>query len=122
MKIKEQKPKKKSQALVKSTTLKPKPADSASIGEVMLCKMKGYCEWPCFVTHIEHGLISVEFFGDHTTHRAAIHNFYKFADCFDIILNNLKGRKNPLYRKSVREAEIVLGIPPHLSIVREFYE
>lgn len=99
---------------------KKKPAESASIGDVMLCKMKGYPEWPCMVTGVDHGLVSVEFFGDHTTHRAAIHNFYNLADNIDIVLHNLKGRKNPLYSCSIREAELIMGIPDELSILNRF--
>lgn len=98
-------------AVVKSHKSKPKPTVSVQLGEVVLCKMRGFCEWPARVFGIENGLIHVEFFGDHTTHKAAIHNFYKFEDSSDVILANLRGRKNALYSKSVREAEVVLGIP-----------
>lgn len=102
---------------MKSNKSKPQHAETVTIGEVLLCKMKGYCEWPCVVTAFDRGFVAVEFFGDSSTHRAAIHNFYKFADCSDMILTHLKGRKNPLYSKSVKEAEDVVGIPVELSIL-----
>lgn len=96
---------------MRSNKPKATPAKSVQLGEVVLCKMRGFCEWPARVTGFENGLILVEFFGDHTTHKAAIHNFYKFEDSSDAIRDNLRGRKNPLYSKSIREAECVLGIP-----------
>lgn len=55
---------------------KLKPCENVKIDEVLLCKMKGYCEWPCLVTRFEKNLIKIEFFGDHTTHKAAISNFF----------------------------------------------
>lgn len=78
--------------------------------------MRGFCEWPGIVTEIENGLITVNFFGDCTFHKATICNFYKFEESSDIILANLRKRKTPLYMKSVREAEAVLGIPLPNSI------
>lgn len=104
-------------ALVKPTKPKPKPIETAQFGDVLLCKMKGFCAWPAFVTDIRNGLITVEFFGDHTRHTAAIKNFYKFQESSETILANLQGRKNPLYSKSVLEAEKVLGIPFEHSIL-----
>lgn len=78
--------------------------------------MRGFCEWPARVTGFENALILVEFFGDYTTHKAGINNFYKFEESSDVILANLRGRKNPLYSKSIREAEAVLGVPMRDSV------
>lgn len=87
------------------------------MGDVLVCKMKGFCSWPCIVIGIDHNLINVEFFGDHTTHKAAIHNFFKFSESLDELIHNLKTKKNPLFKKSVQEAELALGIPTEMSIM-----
>lgn len=117
---KNQKPKKKGRALVKMHKSKFKSVENVQLGEIVLCKMRGFCEWPARVTGFENTQIAVQFFGDNTTHRAAIHNFYKFEESSDIILANLQGRKNPLYWKSIREAELALGIPSSHSITNRF--
>lgn len=101
---------KKGRAIVKSSKLKPKPIEDVQLGEIVLCKMKGFCEWPARVIAFENGQIVVEFFGDHTTHRTAIKNIFKFEDCSDIIISNLHGRKKPMYSKSIQEAELLMGI------------
>lgn len=105
----------KTRSLVKPSK-NPKPASRVEIGEVVVCKMKGFCEWPAIVTGVDGRMVSVEFFGDHTTHRAAINNFFKFAECGDMIRSNLVKQKKPLYHKSIREAELVLGVPQEICI------
>lgn len=96
---------------------KPKNCTNIVIGEVVLCRMRGFAEWPSFVTSINGNMISVEFFGDHTTHTAAIEHFYIFEESTDTILSNLRKYKRPLYKKSVKEAENALGIPADKSIL-----
>lgn len=100
---------------------KPKPCDHVEKGQIVLCKMKGFCEWPAIVTGFENNLIKIEFFGDHTTHKAAVHNFYRFEESYDLIACNLRSKKTPLYSKSIREAEKVLGIPNEKSIFNTFF-
>lgn len=109
----------KQQAIMKPTKPKPKPIESAELGDVLLCKMKGFCAWPAFVADIQNGRITVEFFGDHTRHTTTMKNFYKFNESSETILANLQGRKNPLYSKSVLEAERVLGVPEKHSILNK---
>lgn len=96
---------KKSQALIKSNSIKPKPLDCIQIGQVVLCKLRGYCEWPALVNSITGDSINVTFFGDNTTARTTIKNCYSFADSAEFIMNLIKKKKNPLFAKSVREAE-----------------
>lgn len=96
---------------------KLKPCENVKIGEVLLCKMRGYCEWPCLVTGFEKNPIEIEFFGDHTSHKAAISNFFSFVNNSDNIISNLKPKKNTLYRKSVIEAEMLMGVPSEESIL-----
>lgn len=106
----------KSKALVR-TTSKPMPCKSVDIGEVILCKMRGFPEWPAFVTGFDRNLACIQFFGDQTTHKAAPKNFYKFRDSFQLMALHLHTKKNPLYIKAVREAETVLGVPSHASVL-----
>lgn len=82
----------------------------------MLCKIKGFCEWPALITGLEGSRINVQFFGDGTTYKSTIKNIYKFSESAYLIQTNLRGRKNPLFHKSVLEAERALGIPFELSI------
>lgn len=111
---------KKSTAIVKAQPIaKLTPCCSVELGEVVLCKMRGFCEWPAIVTEIKDNMIHVEFFGDYTTHKAAINgNFFKFKESYDAIKFNLLYKKKPLYSKAVAEAEISLGVPFAKSIFR----
>lgn len=95
------------------------PCDQVVIGQVILCKMRGYCEWPAKVTGFDSTLICIEFYGDHTTHKSTLCNCFKFEQSHEIIIANLKSKKTPLYKKSVLEAERELNIPPELSIINK---
>lgn len=103
---------------VRSTVPKPKRCDKVNIGEIVMCKMRGFNEWPAIVTGFENNLIVVEFFGDHKTHKSSIKNVFKFKDCSEIILSNLKTKKSPLFAKSVQETEVWLGISDEHSIFK----
>lgn len=81
--------------------------------------MRGYVEWPARVIAVDGNSINVEFFGDRTTHTTTIKHTYDFHECFDIILNNLRGRKNPHYRKAIKECELVLGVSDEKSILNK---
>lgn len=81
--------------------------------------MRGYVAWPALVNGIENKLISIEFFGDKTTHKATIGNFFKFEASQAYIIGNLKRKKNFLYSKAVKEAEIMLGVPSKNSILNQ---
>lgn len=96
---------------------KPVPLKNVKINEIVLCKMKGFCEWPGLVTGFDKKLVVVTFFGDKTTHKAAVHNFFSFKDSYELIAHNLRTRKTPLFAKSIKEAEIYLGIPDCNSIL-----
>lgn len=61
----------------------------------------------------------MEFFGDKTTHKTSIIHLFDFKDCHGIILCNLQRLKSTLYEKSIREAEIMMGVSPELSIVNQ---
>lgn len=82
-------------------------------------KLAGYCEWPARVKKIVGDTIHIEFFGDHTTQIAKIGKCFKFEDMTDTILFNLRTRKTVLYSKSIREAEIELGIPQEMSLLNQ---
>lgn len=95
------------------------PCDRVDIGQIVLCKMRGFCEWPAIVTGFQKNLIVIKFFGDGTSHKAALRNFYKFEESHEAIIANLKAKKTPLYKKAILEAEYVLGIPEANSIITQ---
>lgn len=96
---------------------KPKPIETVDLGEVVLCKLKGYPAWPARVTAMDKNIITVKFFGDESTARTSIKNCFNFLDSVDLVLTILRSRKSPLYAKSIKETEFVLGIPPSKSIL-----
>lgn len=63
------------------------------IGSVVLCKMRGFAEWPALVTGFTKNLIEIIFFGDQTTHIAAISNIFSFEESHELLIHNLK-KKN----------------------------
>lgn len=94
--------------------------ESVSIEDIVLFKMRGFCAWPARVIKIVGRKAEIQFFGDNTTQSSDIEkNFYKFETSVDHILSLLRNRKNPLYGKAIREAEIALGIPMELSVLNK---
>lgn len=108
----------KSKALVR-VIAKPKPCEHVNEGDIVLCKMRGYCSWPAIVTEINQNSVSVEFFGDHTTQKTTLKNLYTFHESHSEIISNLKRLKNPLYKKAILEVERILRIPENKSIVNQ---
>lgn len=106
------------QALIKSIKKKPTHVENVQLGDVVLCKMRFYCEWPALIVGIDKNQINVRFFGDSTTHTTTIKNIFNFD--VDVALGNISGRKSPLYAKAVHEAELALGIPVQKSILRDY--
>lgn len=98
---------------------KPKQCGKLEIGDVILCKIRGYAEWPCFVTGLNGNSVDVKFFGDNTTFKTTIKNCFSFEESFDTIIFNLRNLKRNLYEKAVKEAEMVLGISPQNSILKQ---
>lgn len=95
----------------------PVHVEKVEMNEVILCKMRGFCIWPGRISAIDNNQITVEFFGDNSTHKTTIKNIFDFFKSIDFMRDNLNGRKNPLYAKSIREAEIAMGIPLNQSIL-----
>lgn len=71
------------------------------------------------VLEINGNAIHVKFFGDSTTYTTALKNTFSFSEHHDVVLINLRGRKNPLYTKAIKEAETLLGIPDGQSIFKK---
>lgn len=113
--IEEKKSKKVSLAVVRKKSTAAN-VESVALNEIIICKMRGFCAWPARVIKIDGTRITVQFFGDNTTHTTTIKNIFCFANSMELLLGNLSGRRNPLYAKSIREAETVLGIPAAESI------
>lgn len=82
-------------------------------------KLTGYCEWPAVVTKVEGNIAHIEFYGDHTTQECKISKLYDFQSSHEIILYILRTRKTLLYQKSIKEAELHLGIPDEYSILNQ---
>lgn len=95
------------------------PCKTIYVGDVVLCKIRGWCNWPAYITEIDKNVVSVEFFGDHTTHKTTIQHLFSFLDSSIDILANLTRLKDPLFSKSVKEAEGSLKIPSNQSIFHQ---
>lgn len=110
----------KAKALLKFQPIsKPVPCEDIELGQIVLCKMRGYCPWPAIVKRIEKKIISIEFFGDRTSHKATIGSLFKFEESEGHIIENLRTKKTHLYSKAVQEAEIALGVPSQNSIFKQ---
>lgn len=107
-------------ASVRRRPKKPIPCKRVDINDVVLFKMRGFCEWPARVIAIEKNIVEVKFFGDYTTQKSVLgENIFKFEDSMEIILFNLKNRQTAAYGKAIREAEILLGVPEQHSILNK---
>lgn len=96
-----------------------KKAVNLQKGDITLCKMRGFCEWPCFVTGTDGKFIHVEFFGDRTTYKAKIDSFLDIKESLEIVRYNLQRLKSLQYRKAVRELENMLKIPASASMLKQ---
>lgn len=112
------KPKSKALVLVR-TNPKPQPCNSVGVGEVILCKMRGFPEWPAIVTGFDNNLVCIKFFGDQTTHKTAVKNVYRFDDSHGLIISHLCSKKKPLYSKAIKEAEVALGVASYDSLLNK---
>lgn len=115
-----QAPKKRNTALKRYRSgTAPTQLETVEISQILLCRMRGFCEWPAKVLLInDDDNIYVEFYGDHTFQWTNINNLFSFKDSAEIIMQNIKSKKRPLYAKSVKEAEVDLNIPSHLSLTK----
>lgn len=106
---------------IPSTHSKPKPCTSVQTGQIVLFRMSGYCEWPARVIGIDGRVVEVRFFGDNKTWKSTSKDIiYRYEDCADLIVFNLRRRKTKDYYKAVKEVEIALGVPESLSILTQF--
>lgn len=60
-----------------SLAKKAKQCESVQMGDVILCKIRGYAEWPCFVTGLDGNSVDVKFFGDNTTFSKKLFRFWR---------------------------------------------
>lgn len=95
------------------------PVSTVEIGQVILCKLRGWCEWPGRVSQIVNDKIKVTFYGDYSITWTSIGHIFSFENSVDNIMMNLRTKKTPLYAKSICEAEVNLRIPPHLSLLKK---
>lgn len=105
-------------ALVKrKPTPKCVPLQNVEMRQVLLCKMRGWTEWPARVIGMSGNIIEVRFFGDGKTQKSTIANLFSFQESCEKIIYDLERLEDPLYKKAVLEAEIELNIPSELSIL-----
>lgn len=83
----------KSRALIKLNSFKPKPVDSIHVGQVLLCKIRGFSEWPAYVNNIHNGIVNVTFFGDKTTTKTTMKHLYSFTDSVDFLVYMVQKKK-----------------------------
>lgn len=103
--------------VVRQAPIRPEPCEYVEVGQVVLFKMRGHCEWPASVLSIDQNMVKVEFFGDHTTQKSVLgENILKLENSSELILSNLRNRKKNDYAKAIKELELVMRIPAELSI------
>lgn len=96
-----------------------KPLECVRLGQVLLCKMRGWTEWPAKVIDVNGNEIEVRFFGDSKTLKTNIRHLFGFEENYLKIMSDLQRLKDLLYQRAVREAEIELNIPFELSILNK---
>lgn len=116
MKIRE---KKKNTVLVsKRVPIKPEPCKHVEVNQIVLFRMRGFCEWPSRILSIDKNVVEVQFFGDRTTQKSVLgENIFKFEESTELILFNLRNRKKKDYEKAIKEAEMMMRIPEEMSIL-----
>lgn len=103
---------------IRRPPIKRVPCANVKINDIVLFKMRGFCEWPALVIGIHDRIVEVEFFGDHTTQKSSKkENILEFKGSADLIIHNLRQKKCSLFRKAIREAEVMLGVPEESSIL-----
>lgn len=111
---------KKTAFVVRKPPMKRVIPQNVNVNDIVLFKMRGFFAWPALVIGINNKVVEVEFFGDHTTQKSSKkENILSFKDSLDLILFNLRQRKCQLYRKAIREAEVLLDVPEMSSILNQ---
>lgn len=102
-------------SIVKKRECKPKPnsCHNISVNKIVLCKVRGFCEWPARVVGIKNNEISVEFFGDHSTKTTSAKNIFAYEESIDFIMWNLKNKKDRgSFYNAILEVEKEMKILP----------
>lgn len=91
------------------------------IGTVVLAKMRSYKPWPAVILSSNGRTVFwVKFFGKES-HGSVKKNdcvpFDKTIECIVEFLKAIPTNQHDDYKRSVREAEIALGIPPERSLL-----
>lgn len=99
---------------VKVRECKPKPKSCHNITEnkIVLCKVRGFCEWPARVVGITNNVISVEFFGDHSTRKTSVKNIFAYEESIEFIMWKLKNKKDSAFHNAILEVEKEMKILP----------
>lgn len=107
-----------SKSLSKSYPRKPaKKCDEIGIGKIVLAKQKYSVPWPSRIVSIHKSYANVYFLGDGRIGSVKLTDIYEFRDSADEIKRCISSQGSS-YGKGIREAEIIIGIPEHLSVVK----
>lgn len=107
-----------SKSIIKSCPKKPaKKCDEIRIGKIVLGKQRYSVPWPSRIVSIHKSHVNVFFFGDGRIGPVKLNDIYEFSDSIDEIKRCLKSQGYN-YGKGIREAEMIIGIPEHLSLVK----
>lgn len=102
---------------IKTPNLITVPQTDLVQGLVVLAKMKKYPAWPAIIMSLRKTCANVQYFGENSTGTVPYHSIGLFQNNHELIIHNLTNKTLRGYDKSVREAEVSLGIPLELSIV-----
>lgn len=101
----------------KSACAEPEHLNEVQLEEIILVKMRGYPPWPSRVIEIiNENSIRVESYGDYKTWTTTLKHTYSFKKNINIVIQNVLGRKHPLYSKAVKECERILKVSDCLSV------
>lgn len=111
-------PLKVSKSISKSYPRKPaKKCDEIGIGKIVLAKQKYSVPWPSRIVSIHKSYADVHFFGDGRIGPVKLNDIYEFSDSMDEIKRCISSQGSS-YGRGIREAEIIIGIPEHLSEIK----
>lgn len=95
---------------------KPTDAHKLQTNDLVMAKMRGYCSWPARIIKMKGKRTDVFFFGTNQTGTVNTNQVTMFDDSHREI-RQLLLRNKLEFKKAVKEVEIILNIPDHLSLL-----
>lgn len=104
---------------------KCKNRDNFSVNDIVMGKVRGFLPWAGkiveFIKKDKSEIVKIEFYGVDWTEKIGFvtkNELSLFKNCGHLIRAILQ-RNCPKFRKGIQEAEIICGIPEHLSVIRK---